>query len=64
MLAKVAGNLSRVEVTQTFENSFREPLEAIYIFPLPDAAVVDEMEIKLGDPLQVALYCVQNKGKI
>jgi Ca-activated chloride channel homolog len=49
VLAKVAGNLSRVEVTQTFENSFAEPLEAIYIFPLPDAAVVDEMEIKLGD---------------
>lgn len=49
VLAKIAGNLSRVEVTQTFENSFAEALEAIYIFPLPDAAVVDEMEIKLGN---------------
>ncbi|MEP0868693.1 after-VIT domain-containing protein [Trichocoleus desertorum AS-A10] len=47
--AKVAGNISRVEVTQTFENPFKDPLEAIYVFPLPDEAAVDDMEIKIGD---------------
>ena len=47
--AKIAGNLSRVEVTQTFENPFTKPLEAIYVFPLPDEAAVDDMEIKIGD---------------
>ncbi|NEP49189.1 MAG: VWA domain-containing protein, partial [Moorea sp. SIO3C2] len=47
--AKITGHLSRVEVTQTFDNPFREPLEAVYIFPLPDEAAVDEMEIKLSD---------------
>ncbi|HEY9851755.1 MAG TPA: VIT domain-containing protein [Leptolyngbyaceae cyanobacterium] len=47
--AKVAGNISRVEVTQTFENPFSDPLEAIYVFPLPDEAAVDDMEIKIGD---------------
>jgi Ca-activated chloride channel homolog len=47
--AKVSGNVSRVEVTQTFQNSFDRPLEAIYVFPLPDEAAVDEMEIKIGD---------------
>ncbi|MGC1392959.1 MAG: VIT domain-containing protein, partial [Coleofasciculaceae cyanobacterium] len=47
--AKIAGNLSRVELTQTFENPFTEPLEAIYVFPLPDEAAVDDMEIKIGD---------------
>jgi Ca-activated chloride channel homolog len=47
--AKIAGNLSRVEVSQTFENPFTKPLEAIYIFPLPAEAAVDEMEIKIGD---------------
>ena len=47
--AKVSGNLSRVEVTQTFENPFTNPLEAIYVFPLPDEAAVDDMEIKIGD---------------
>jgi Ca-activated chloride channel homolog len=47
--AKISGNVSRVEVTQTFENPFTKPLEAIYIFPLPDEAAVDEMEIVIGD---------------
>ncbi len=47
--AKIAGNVSRVEVTQTFENSFKEALEAVYVFPLPDQAAVDDMEIKIGD---------------
>ncbi|WP_414569790.1 VIT domain-containing protein [Nostoc sp. CCY 9925] len=49
VLAKVAGNLSRVEVIQSFENPFMQPLEAMYIFPLPDEAAVDDMEIKIGD---------------
>jgi Ca-activated chloride channel family protein len=29
---KIASNLSRVELTQTFENPFTEMLEAIYVF--------------------------------
>ncbi|HEY9601526.1 MAG TPA: VIT domain-containing protein [Allocoleopsis sp.] len=49
--AKIAGNVSRVEVTQTFENPFTEPLEAVYVFPLPDEAAVDDMEIKIGTRL-------------
>jgi len=47
--AKVTGNISRVEVTQTFENPFNSTLEATYIFPLPDEAAVDDMEIRIGD---------------
>ncbi|MEH1975772.1 MAG: VIT domain-containing protein [Nostoc sp.] len=49
VLAKIAGNLSRVDVIQSFENPFTQPLEAVYIFPLPDEAAVDDMEIKIGD---------------
>ncbi len=47
--AKVAGNVSRVEVTQTFANPYKQPLEAIYKFPLPEDAAVDDMEIQIGD---------------
>ena len=47
--AKIAGNLSRVEVKQTFTNPNHKPLEAIYQFPLPDDAAVDDMEIRIGD---------------
>ncbi|MBD2122718.1 VIT domain-containing protein [Trichocoleus sp. FACHB-262] len=47
--AKIAGNLARVEVTQSFENPFTTTLEAVYIFPLPDEAAVDDMLICIGD---------------
>ncbi|MBE9187037.1 after-VIT domain-containing protein [Microcoleus sp. LEGE 07076] len=47
--AKIAGNISRVEVVQKFENPFPESLEAVYVFPLPDEAAVDDMEIKIGN---------------
>jgi len=47
--AKITGNISRVEVTQSFENPFTTTLEAVYIFPLPDEAAVDDMLIKIGD---------------
>ena len=47
--AHIAGNVSRVEVTQSFANPFNTTLEATYVFPLPDQAAVDEMELRLGD---------------
>ncbi|HBE16439.1 MAG TPA: trypsin [Cyanobacteria bacterium UBA11149] len=47
--AKIAGNLSRVEVTQRYENPFTVALEAVYVFPLPYEAAVDDMEITIGD---------------
>lgn len=47
--AKVAGNISRVEVTQRFQNPFTTTIEAIYVFPLPDEAAVDDLVIRIGD---------------
>ncbi len=46
---KVDGNIARVAVTQKFTNPFDKPLEAVYVFPLPDEAAVDDLEIKIGD---------------
>jgi Ca-activated chloride channel homolog len=47
--ASVSGYVSRVSVKQTFENSFKEKIEAIYTFPLPENAAVDEMIMRIGD---------------
>ncbi|HWS56166.1 MAG TPA: VIT and VWA domain-containing protein [Pyrinomonadaceae bacterium] len=47
--AEVSGFVSRVTVTQEFENPFDEKIEAVYIFPLPQAAAVDDMTMKVGD---------------
>ena len=47
--AEVSGFLSRVTVTQEFENPFKEKIEAVYVFPLPQAAAVDDMTLKVGE---------------
>ena len=47
--AEVSGFLSRVNVTQEFVNPFEEKIEAVYTFPLPQAAAVDDMTMRVGD---------------
>jgi Ca-activated chloride channel family protein len=47
--ANVAGPLARVTVTQQFENPLNEKIEAVYTFPLPQNAAVDDMTMKVGD---------------
>ncbi|HEV7842478.1 MAG TPA: VIT and VWA domain-containing protein, partial [Pyrinomonadaceae bacterium] len=47
--AEISGFLSRVRVTQEFENPFKEKIEAVYTFPLPQAAAVDDMTMRVGD---------------
>ncbi|MFN3651680.1 MAG: VIT and vWA domain-containing protein [Armatimonadota bacterium] len=47
--ADVTGYLARVSVTQQFENRERQPVEAVYTFPLPADAAVDRMTLTIGD---------------
>src|SRR5436190_4564608 len=47
--AEISGFLSRVTVTQEFENPFSEKIEAVYTFPLPQNAAVDDMTMRVGD---------------
>src|SRR4030081_1993667 len=47
--AQISGFLSRVVVTQEFENPFKEKIEAVYTFPLPQNAAVDAMTMIVGD---------------
>jgi len=44
----ISGFLARVSVTQIFENSLSTAIEAIYTFPLPQDASVDDMTIQVG----------------
>jgi Ca-activated chloride channel family protein len=46
--AAVSGFLARVTVTQTFGNPAFQKIEAVYAFPLPDNAAVDDMTIQVG----------------
>ncbi|MGE3628752.1 MAG: PQQ-binding-like beta-propeller repeat protein [Sandaracinaceae bacterium] len=47
--ANVSGFVARVRVEQTFHNPYERPVEAVYLFPLPDDAAVDSMEMRAGD---------------
>ena len=47
--AEVSGQLARVTVTQEFRNPFRDKIEAVYVFPLPQSAAVDDMTMIVGD---------------
>ncbi|MCB9597223.1 MAG: PQQ-binding-like beta-propeller repeat protein [Sandaracinaceae bacterium] len=52
--ANVSGFVARVSVEQTFHNPYTRPVEAVYLFPLPDDAAVDAMELRAGDRVVTA----------
>ena len=47
--AEISGMISDVEVTQIYHNTFQDPIEAIYVFPLPNDAAVYSMTMKIGN---------------
>jgi len=46
--ARLDGLLSEINVRQTFVNTLDEPLEATYIFPLPDRAAVTRFRMEVA----------------
>ena len=36
-------------VSQRFSNPFETPIEAVYVFPLPENAAVNAMQMRIGD---------------
>src|SRR5689334_17034497 len=46
--ARVIGLMGTVEVAETFENTLAEPIEATYIFPLPDRAAVTRFRVEVA----------------
>lgn len=47
--ARITGMVATAFVAQEFRNRLRVPLEATYIFPLPERAAVTAMSLQLGD---------------
>lgn len=46
--AEVSGFVARVNVTQVFANPSSEKIEAVYVFPLPAMAAVDDMKLEIA----------------
>ena len=47
--ANVAGYVGTVDVTQQFHNPFEGKIEAVYVFPLPHNAAVNEFVMTVGE---------------
>jgi len=48
VVAHVSGPLASVSVAQRFGNSFLEPVELAYLFPLPHGAAIVDYELRIG----------------
>ncbi|MFA4858561.1 MAG: VIT domain-containing protein, partial [Candidatus Margulisiibacteriota bacterium] len=46
--ANISGFIAQVEVKQYFKNPYKEKIEAIYVFPLPENAAVNQMFMTVG----------------
>lgn len=47
--ASIAAGVASVEVTQIFTNPYDKPIEAVYQFPLPHDAAVDDLSVRFGE---------------
>jgi len=47
--AYVSGYIATVEVTQEYHNPYDKKIEAVYLFPLPENAAVNEFLMTIGD---------------
>ena len=45
---QISGAVARVTVTQEFYNPSEDKIEAVYVFPLPQNAAVDDMTMQVG----------------
>ncbi len=46
---QISGYIATVDVTQQFHNPYSEKIEAVYVFPLPDNAAINEFIMTIGE---------------
>ena len=60
----ISGFIARATVTQTFNNPFDEKIEAVYVFPLPHTAAVDDMTMVIGERRIVGLIKRRDEARV
>jgi Ca-activated chloride channel homolog len=48
---RVSGMVARARVMQTFHNASTDWVEGVYVFPLPENAAVDRLQMRIGERL-------------
>ncbi|MBU2878906.1 marine proteobacterial sortase target protein [Aliiglaciecola lipolytica] len=59
----ITGLIARAKVTQTFTNISDEWVNGIYVFPLPENAAVDHLEMRIGERRIVGQIHPKQKAK-
>src|SRR5258706_12919456 len=59
--AKVADRVASVTIEETFQNTYSDHLEAVYIFPLSAGCAVSNFEMRVGD--RVVKGKVEDRGE-
>ncbi len=59
----ITGIVARVKVTQTFTNPTSEWLNGLYVFPLPELAAVDHLQMRIGQRLIEGQIQVKEKAR-
>jgi Ca-activated chloride channel family protein len=49
VIGNIDGYIASVDVTQQFQNPYSSKIEAVYVFPLPDNAAVNEFVMTVGE---------------
>jgi len=49
VIGQISGYIATVEVIQQFHNPYDEKIEAVYVFPLPQNAAINEFIMTIGD---------------
>ena len=60
---RIAGIVARATVRQTFRNTTDEWMEGIYVFPLPENAAVDQLNIRVGERVIHGIIKEKNAAK-
>ena len=59
--SEISGFVWRTTVTQIFQNPYNTPIEAIYLFPLPNDASVDSMTMEIWE--RKIIWKIEKKAK-
>jgi Ca-activated chloride channel family protein len=59
----VTGVVARTQLSQTFKNDSKEWLNALYVFPLPDNAAIDHLQMQIGERIIEGQIKEKNQAK-
>ncbi|WP_340679557.1 marine proteobacterial sortase target protein [Paraglaciecola sp.] len=59
----VTGVVARTQLSQTFRNDSKEWLNALYVFPLPENAAIDHLQMQIGERIIEGQIKEKNQAK-